>query len=64
VALSRHQNPGLLAALHAERSRAIENTRLENERRQADANTSQRQWQEQRDRAAQVFRERHSHQPH
>lgn len=60
---SRGQHPGLVAAFRAERSSAIENTRRENERRQADAATSRRQWKEQRDRAAQVFRERDLHEP-
>ena len=60
---SRHHHPGLLAAFRAEHSDAIENTRRENERRQADADTSRRQWQKQRDHAAQAFRERHSPDP-
>ncbi len=60
---SRGQHPGLLAAFRAERSSAIEHTRRENERRQADADISRRQWQEQRDRAALLFRERHSPDP-
>jgi hypothetical protein len=57
---SRGQHPGLLAAFRAERSSAIEHTQRENERRQADVDTSRRQWQKQRDRAALLFRERHS----
>jgi hypothetical protein len=60
---SRREHSGLLAAFPAERSSAIEHTRRENERRQADTDTSRRQWQEQRDRAARIFRERHSPEP-
>jgi hypothetical protein len=60
---TRRQHPGLLAAFQAKRSSAIEHTRRENERRQADADTSRRQWKEQRDRAAHLFRERHSPDP-
>jgi hypothetical protein len=56
---ARAQHKGLLAAFRAERARAIEHTQRENERRQVDAENSQRQWQEQRDRAARAFRERH-----
>ncbi|MFI4977425.1 MAG: hypothetical protein ACHQC8_01915 [Solirubrobacterales bacterium] len=57
---ARQQHPQLLVAFRAERSGAIENTRRENERRQADADTLRRQWQEQRDRARGAFRMRHS----
>jgi hypothetical protein len=60
---SRREHSGLLAAFRAERSSAIEHTRRENERRQADVDSSRRQWKEQRDRAAQIFRERHSPDP-
>lgn len=57
---ARAQHKGLLAAFRAERSTAIEQIRLENERRQADTQAFQRRWQEQRDHAARAFRERHS----
>jgi len=57
---SRRHHYRLLAAFRAERSGATEDTRRENERRQAEADTSRRRWKEQRDRAAGVFRERHS----
>jgi hypothetical protein len=57
---TRRQHGGLLAAFGAERVRAAENTRRENDRRQADSENSQRVWREQRDRAAQLFRERNS----
>ncbi|MFI4992439.1 MAG: hypothetical protein ACHQCH_02340 [Solirubrobacterales bacterium] len=60
---SRSERSGLLAAFRAERSSAIESTRRENERRQADADTSWRQWKEQRDLAALLFRERHPPDP-
>jgi hypothetical protein len=57
---TRRQHGGLLAAFGAERVRASESTRRENDHRQADSENSQRVWQEQRDRAAQLFRERNS----
>ena len=57
---ARRHHDGLIAALRAERSRAVDETQRENERRQADTDSAQRQWQEQRDRAVRVFRERHS----
>jgi hypothetical protein len=57
---SRAQHKGLLTAFRAERTKANHHTRQENERRRADHETAQRQWQEQRGRAAQAFRERHS----
>jgi hypothetical protein len=57
---ARSQHPGLLTALRAERARAIEDTRRENERRRADAESAQRQWQAQRDHAAQAFQLRHA----
>ena len=57
---ARAQHNGLLAALRAERAEAIEDTRRENVRRQADSDAARRQWQDQRDRAARTFRERHS----
>lgn len=57
---ARAQHKGLLAAFRAERSTAIEQIRLENERRQAATDAAQRQWREQRDRAARTFRERHA----
>ena len=57
---ARRQHPGLLAAFRAERTKAIEQTRLENERRQADADTSRRQWKEQHDQAREAFRDRHA----
>jgi len=56
---SRSRHGGLIAAFRAERSEAIEQTRLENERRQANTDSAQRRWQEQRDRAREAFRERH-----
>ncbi len=57
---TRREHSGLVAAFRAERSEAIEQTRLENERRQADTNSAQRRWQEQHDRARDAFRMRHS----
>ncbi len=60
---SRSQHTGLLAAFRAERARAVEDTQRENERRRADTENAQRQWQEQRDRAARAFRDRHSPDP-
>jgi hypothetical protein len=57
---SRHHHDGLIAAFRAERAAAIENTQRENERRHADTESAQRQWQEQRDRARDAFRVRHS----
>jgi hypothetical protein len=61
---SRSKHTGFLAALRAERSEAIEQTRQENDRRRANAKYARHQWQQQRDRAAEVFRERHSaHRP-
>jgi len=60
---ARRHYDGLIAAFRAERSSAIENTRRENERRQADADTSRRQWKKQHDRAGLLFRERHSPEP-
>ena len=56
---SRARHKGLLAAFGAERAAAVEETRRENERRQADGERARRRWQEQRDRAARTFRERH-----
>ena len=56
---ARAQHKGLLAALRAERSTAIVQTRLENQRRQADADAAQRRRQDRHDRAAQVFGQRH-----
>lgn len=56
---SRGQHPGLFAAFRSERSKAIEDIRRENERRQADAQTTGNEWLSRRDQAARVFRERH-----
>jgi hypothetical protein len=56
---ARHQHDGLIAAFRAERTKAVETTRLENESRQVDTDSARHQWQEQRDRATRVFRERH-----
>jgi hypothetical protein len=56
---ARAQHKGLLTAFRAERSAAIADTRRENERRQADTEAFQRRWEDQRDRAARAFRERH-----
>lgn len=57
---ARRQHDGLIAALRAERAKAVEDTRRENERRQADTDTAQRRWQQQHDRAREAFRARHS----
>ncbi len=57
---ARAQHKGLLTAFRTERTTAIEHTRRENERRRAEAETSQRRWQEQRADAARTLRERHS----
>lgn len=57
---SRHHHDGLIAAFRAERAAAIENTQRENEGRHTDAESAQRQWQEQRDRARNAFRRRHA----
>jgi hypothetical protein len=57
---SRHHHDGLIAAFRAERSQAVMATRLENERRQADSEGTRRRWQQQRDRARDAFRMRHS----
>jgi hypothetical protein len=56
---SRRRHAGLPAAFRAERSAAVADTRRENERRQADTEAFQRRWEDQRDRAARAFRERH-----
>jgi hypothetical protein len=55
---SRHR--GLLAAFRAERATAMHETQRENERRRREADSAQRRWRYQRDRAAEAFRERHS----
>ncbi len=55
----RHERDGLIAAFRAERTKAITQTRLENERHQAAAESARRRWHEQRDRAREAFRERH-----
>ncbi len=57
---ARHQHKGLIAAFRAERTKTLESTRLENQRRRADIESAQRRRQEQRDRAAEAFRKRHS----
>jgi hypothetical protein len=57
---SRQRHPGLPAALRAARTMALEATRQENERRQADTNSAQRQWRQQHDRAREAFRRRHA----
>ena len=57
---TRHHHDGLIAAFHAERSRALAETQRENKRRQVDTDSAQRQWQEQRDRAREAFRMRHA----
>lgn len=57
---SRHHHDGWIAAFRAMRTTAIEQARRENERRQADTDSAQRQWQEQRDRAREAFRMKHS----
>jgi hypothetical protein len=57
---SRAEHSGLLAALRAERSAAIEQTRRENDRRRAEHETARRQYEQQRDRAARAFRQRHT----
>jgi hypothetical protein len=61
---ARSKHTGLLAALRAERSQAIEQTRQENDRRRADAKDAHHQWQQQHEQAAEAFRARHStHRP-
>ncbi len=55
---ARHHG-GLIAAFRAERSRARADTQRDNEHHQADTESAQRQWQEQRGRARDAFRERH-----
>jgi hypothetical protein len=57
---SRSRLTGLLGALRAERAKAIEDTRQENQRLRARVESAQRRWQEQRDRATQAFRLRHT----
>ncbi len=57
---SRRQHDGLVAAVRTERSGALAETQRENQRRQADTESAQRRWQEQRDRARDAFRMRHS----
>lgn len=57
---TRHEHDGFLVAFHAERTKAVEDTRRENERRRADTESAQRHWQEQRARARDVFRRRHA----
>jgi hypothetical protein len=56
---ARRRHDGLIAAARLERARALEDTRLQNRRRQADPEAPQRMWREQRDTARTVFRERH-----
>jgi len=57
---TRRQHDGLIAAFRAERSRARADTQRDNEHHQADTESAQRRWQEQRDRARDAFRMRHS----
>jgi hypothetical protein len=57
---SRGQHPGLFAAFRAERSKAIEDARRENERRQADAQTTGNEWRSRRNAAHAAFHTRHS----
>jgi hypothetical protein len=57
---SRPRFKELLAAYRAERGAANQETERENERRRAEIDAAQRRWQQQRDRAARTFRERHS----
>jgi hypothetical protein len=57
---SRGQHPGLLAAFHAERTEAVEGTRLENQCRQAESQSAESLRREQRDRARDAFRMRHT----
>lgn len=57
---SRSRYRRLLAAYRAERAAANEETQRENERRRVDTAVAQRRWQQQRDRAAHAFRDRHS----
>jgi hypothetical protein len=56
---ARGEHDGFVAAFRVERSRVLAETQCENDRRQADTESAQRQWQEQRDRAREAFRERH-----
>jgi len=46
---ARHEHDRLIAAFRAERSKALDDTRRENKRRQANTDSAQRRWQEQRD---------------
>jgi hypothetical protein len=57
---SRRQHDSFFAAFRTERSSALAETQRENEHRQADTETAQRQWQEQHDRAREAFRDRHA----
>jgi hypothetical protein len=56
---ARQRHPGLLAAFRSTRAQAIHDIQLENQRRVADPQASQRLWREERDKAAHSFRERH-----
>jgi hypothetical protein len=56
---SRSHHQGFLAAFRAERAAAIKDAQRENERRRADHESAQREWQDQCDRAARAFRDRH-----
>jgi len=57
---SRSRHKGLLAAYRAERTTAIEETRRENERRQADHQAAKDAYQAQSERAQRAFSNRHS----
>lgn len=56
---ARHEHGGVISAFHTERANAFEDTRCENERRQADTQAATDQWQARRERAIRAFRARH-----
>jgi hypothetical protein len=56
---ARHEHGGLIAAFRVERTKAAEDTRRENERRQTDTQAATDQWHAQREQAIQAFRARH-----
>jgi len=56
----RREHHGLLAAFRAARTTATDYTRQENERREADAQTTDEEWTSRREEAARTFHKRHS----
>lgn len=56
---ARHEHGGVIAAFRTERSRALDETQCENERRQADTQAAAGQWRTHREQAIQAFRARH-----